>query len=287
MRFPDRKPRDDELDSYGLSHPGKVRAVNEDHFLLATIHKQLRVTRSNLPDLEAGLSARQQRLASVAMVADGVGGGPGGAEASAIALEEVLRYVDGGLAAYYGGRGEEGEFGELLQAAALKAHRAVQQRRAARGDARPMATTLTLYIGVWPAYYLMQVGDSRYYVYRDARLEQVTRDQTIAQDLVDDGVLTRESARRTRFANTLSSTIGGDTSAPVVTRREFHWGNVHLLCSDGLTRHVGDARIAEVLGTMTSAQQACEQLVQDALDGGGTDNVTVVVARTVPREPAA
>jgi protein phosphatase len=61
------------------------------------------------------------------------------------------------------------------------------------------------------------------------------------------------------------------------------WGHVLLLCSDGLTRHVSDDRIAEVLRSMTSAQQACETLLQDALDGGGTDNVTVVVGRAVPR----
>jgi protein phosphatase len=68
----------------------------------------------------------------------------------------------------------------------------------------------------------------------------------------------------------------------VVTRLRADWQNVHLLCSDGLTKHVGDARIAEVLGAMTSARQACEQLLQDALDGGGTDNVTIIVGRTVP-----
>ena len=59
---------------------------------------------------------------------------------------------------------------------------------------------------------------------------------------------------------------------------------MHLLCSDGLTKHVSDARIAEVLGSMTSARQACEQLLQDALDGGGTDNVTIIVGRTVPKD---
>jgi protein phosphatase len=73
---------------------------------------------------------------------------------------------------------------------------------------------------------------------------------------------------------------------PVVTHLPFNWGNVHLLCSDGLTKHVTDERIAEVLGSMTSAKQAAEQLLQDALEGGGTDNITVVVSRSVPREDA-
>jgi protein phosphatase len=57
------------------------------------------------------------------------------------------------------------------------------------------------------------------------------------------------------------------------------------MCSDGLTKHVSDERIAEVLGSMSNAKQACEQLLQEALDAGGTDNVTIIVGRTVPREP--
>ena len=82
----------------------------------------------------------------------------------------------------------------------------------------------------------------------------------------------------------LSSAIGGDQAAPVVTPLPADWGNVHLLCSDGLTKHVSDERIAERLATMTSARQVCEALLQDALDDGGTDNITIIVRRVVPRE---
>jgi protein phosphatase len=69
-----------------------------------------------------------------------------------------------------------------------------------------------------------------------------------------------------------------------VTRFDMSWGQVLLLCSDGLTRHVPDERIREVLKTMSSAKQACETLLQEALDGGGSDNITIVVGRAVPRE---
>jgi protein phosphatase len=69
----------------------------------------------------------------------------------------------------------------------------------------------------------------------------------------------------------------------VVTRLQAEWGNVHLLCSDGLTKHVSDERIAERIASMTSAKQVCEQLVQDALDGGGSDNITIIVGRQVPK----
>lgn len=124
-----------------------------------------------------------------------------------------------------------------------------------------MATTLTLYIGVWPTDYLRQVGDSRYYVWRDGVLSQLTRDQTMAQDLVDDGIL----------------------SASKAAHFDADWQNVHLLCSDGLTKHAPDMRIAEVLGSMTSAKQAAEQLMQEAPDGGGSDNITIIVGRTTPK----
>ena len=279
-----RKPRDDEMDVYGLSHPGKVRRENQDHFLMATFHKRVNVVATNLPDAERRLPVGEQRLAYVAMVADGVGGGVGGAEASATALQALMRYVDGSVTVYYGARANEAEFIELLQSAAMQAHGAVRARRDEQGLEGTMATTLTMYIGVWPTYYLLQVGDSRYYVWRDGVLTQITRDQTMAQDLVDDGVLAAASADRSPMAHVLSSAIGADKTEPVVTRLQADWGNVHLLCSDGLTKHVNNARIAEVLGNMTSAKQAAEQLLQDALDGGGSDNITILVGRTVRRD---
>jgi protein phosphatase len=146
-----------------------------------------------------------------------------------------------------------------------------------------MATTLTLFMGVWPYYYLLQVGDSRYYLYRQGQLSQLTRDQTMAQDLVDVGVFTRAMADRSRYANVLSSAIGGQQATPVVTRLRADWNNVHMICSDGLTKHVSDDRIRDRLATMTSARQVCEQLLQDALDAGGSDNITIVVGRTLPK----
>jgi protein phosphatase len=144
-----------------------------------------------------------------------------------------------------------------------------------------MATTLTLFLGVWPKAYLLQVGDSRCYFYRDGELRQITRDQTMAQELMDIGVLKPADAPGTRFARTLSSSIGGRMTDPVVTRLQMTWETVLLLCSDGLTGHVPDERIRERLRAMTSARQVCEDLLQDALDAGGTDNVTIIVGRVL------
>ena len=151
-------------------------------------------------------------------------------------------------------------------------------------DYRGMATTLTLYLGHWPRAYLLQVGDSRCYLLRGDELTQITRDQTMAQELIDLGVLTRADASGTRFEHTLSSSIGGRQTAPVVTRIGLDWDTIVLLCSDGLTRHVSDERIRERLRGMTSARQVCEDLVQDALEGGGSDNITVIVRRAVVSE---
>ena len=281
-----RKPRDDEIDVWGLTHIGKVRKNNQDHFLLATVNKSVRMLQTSLPD-GARLPFGDQRLAFLAMVADGVGGGEGGEKASATALEIVTDYVVSSMNCYYGSDSSEAAFIEELQAAALRCHDAVLARAKAEGTLRTMATTLTLWMGVWPSSYLLQVGDSRYYLYSGGRLTQVSRDQTIAQDLVDQGVFTRAVGERSRFAHVLSSAIGGEQTMPMVTRVRNDWGTVHLLCSDGLTKHVSDERIAERLASMTSAKMVCEQLLEDALADGGSDNVTVIVGRSLRKDQVA
>jgi protein phosphatase len=278
-----RKPRDDEIDVFGLSDRGTVRARNEDHFLLASVHRRVNVIGTNLSEVER-LPLDDQRLAFMAMVADGVGGSSGGDRASAIALEIATQYVASSMDCYDRTDAMDGAMTGALQSAALHCHQAVLDRASEEGDGSRMATTLTLWMGVWPWYYLLQVGDSRYYLYREGQLTQVTRDQTIAQELVDQGIFTRAIAERSQFKNVLSSAIGGESSAPVVTRLRADWDNVHLLCTDGLTKHVSDARIAERLATMTSSRQVCESLLQDALDGGGSDNITIIVGRAAPRD---
>lgn len=279
----DRKPRDEEIDVHGLSHRGKVRANNEDHYLLASVHRRVNIIDTNLSEL-ARLPLGDQRLAFMAMVADGVGGATGGEHASALALETATQYVVSTLDCYERAAAAEGSMTNALQDAALHCHQAVLERAGEEGDGVRMATTLTLWMSVWPWYYLLQVGDSRYYLYRDGVLTQVTRDQTIAQELLDQGVFTRAIAERSQFKNVLSSAIGGENTLPVITRLRADWDNVHLLCTDGLTKHVPDERIAERLANMTSAQQACEQLLEDALDGGGTDNITIIVGRATQRD---
>jgi protein phosphatase len=277
------KPRDEEIDVYGLTHQGRVRKDNQDHFLICSLERRVDVRSTSLPD--AGrLAAKGDRLAFLAMVADGVGGGARGEEASRTALEEVTTYVSASLECYYASdTTDDAGFTAALRDGAISAHEALLRSSAHHPDGRAMATTLTLWLGVWPRAYLLQVGDSRYYMLRGSELTQISRDQTMAQDLIDQGVLTRADAPRSRWAHTLSSAIGGSQTEPVVMRVNQDWGTVHLLCSDGLTGHVPDERIRERLIGMTSAREACEQLVQDALDAGGSDNITIVVGRALPK----
>jgi serine/threonine protein phosphatase PrpC len=281
---PDRRPRDDEIDVYGLTHPGKVRSENQDHFLICALKKQMVVRMTSLPDADH-LMAEPERLASLAMVADGVGGGTKGAEASRMALEAVAKYASSSMRCYYdAGSAHDRELSETLQEGALQCHTELVRHGEENPEYRGMATTLTLYLGVWPRAYLLQVGDSRCYLLRRGELIQITRDQTMAQELIDLGVLTRADASTSRFAHALSSSIGGSQTAPVVTRFDMTWGNVLLLCSDGLTKHVSDERLRERLRTMISAKQVCEDLLQDALEGGGSDNITIIVGRALPNE---
>jgi serine/threonine protein phosphatase PrpC len=281
---PDRKPRDDEIDIYGLTHPGKVRKDNQDHFLVCALHKSATVQHSSLPDIEH-LAPGHQRVALLMMVADGVGGGHRGEEASRLALEEVTRYVTRCMACYYGAASsDDSDFYAALQDVAAQCHAELLRRGEEDPDYRGMATTLTLYLGHWPRAFLLQVGDSRCYLLRGDELTQISRDQTMAQELIDLGVMRPAETAGTRFERTLSSSIGGRQTAPVVSKFELTWDTVVLLCSDGLTRHVPDERIRERLRSMTSAREACEGLLADALEAGGADNITVVVRRAVPHE---
>jgi protein phosphatase len=280
---PDRQPRDDEVDIFGLTHTGKVRKVNQDHFMICSLHKEMKIHHTSLPSLEE-LPFEPERLATLAVVADGVGSGWGGEEASRLAVATIAQYVAESMRCYYTEDATKEQFSEALEEAAMQCHASVMERAQADPDRRGMATTLTLWIGVWPRSYLLQVGDSRAYAFHNGRLTQISRDQTMAEELIDQGVLTRTGAHETRWAHVLSSSIGGAQTAPVVTSIELAWHNVGLICSDGLTKHVTDKQIRERLRTMTSAKQVCEDLLQDALDGGGSDNITIVVARAVPKE---
>jgi protein phosphatase len=265
---------------FGITHAGLVRTENQDHFLLATVHPQIVVHGSSLPDVES-LPLRGGRLGTILLVADGVGGANDGGTAARVATESVMRYVGDTLRCYHAiaASKDESFYGEL-QEAALRAHDAVRAEAATRpGEAR-LATTMTLGVGVWPWLYVVQVGDSRAYIYTHGTLRQVTRDQTVAHQLVEEGLLKASDLARSPLTNVLARAIGADDATPVVSRVDVsERGCVLLLCSDGLTKHVADREIEQACAAVASAEQLCRDLLQLALDRGGSDNITIIAAR--------
>lgn len=275
------RPLDDELDLFGITHRGKVRVDNQDHFLVSTVHPQVVVHSTSLPNPDS-ISLRGTRLATVLVLADGVGGAAAGSDAARLATEAVTQYVASTLRSYHAaGDGSDDELLEALKAAALEAHEAVRGEALKRGF-RQMATTLTMSIAVWPWAYITQVGDSRAYLYSHGALRQLTRDQTMAQAMIDDGVMAPDRLGSSPLRHVLSSAIGAEEALPVVTRFDItERGCLILLCSDGLTRHVEDAEIGERARTMTSSEQLVTDLLALALSRGGVDNITIIAGRAV------
>jgi protein phosphatase len=278
---PSERVRDRELDFCGLTHPGNVRTENQDHYLICTIHPEVLVHGTSLQDIDK-LPLRGERIASLILVADGVSGaGQGGSEASRIAAEAVARYVSSTLRSYHAaGTSNESTLLQALKDAALQAHHAVKMRASTDPDVGGMATTLTLGLGIWPWLYVVQLGDSRSYYYWNGELHQITRDQTIAQDLVDQGLLPQDKLPASPFKDVLSSAAGAEEAVPEVSRlRIDREGSVLLFCTDGLTKHVSDAEIAAAIAANARSKEVCDSLLALALERGGSDNVTIVVVR--------
>ena len=279
-----RRPTDDELDVFGITHEGKVRPDNQDQFLIATVHPQIVVHGTSLSDVNS-LPLRGGRFGTFCLVADGVGGAASGSDASRVATEAITRFVSSTLRCYHEvGTANDAVLFQALKDAALQAHDAVRAEAASRPQQRRMATTLTMWLGVWPWSYVVQVGDSRFYLFQKGKLKLVTRDQTIGQQLVDEGAMKSEQLSHSPLKNVLASAIGADEATPEVTRVDVaHSSTRILLCSDGLTKHVSDDEIARHLDNQKSSEQVVRELLDLALVRGGTDNITIIVGGRRPK----
>lgn len=265
-------------DSFGLTHTGKVRSVNQDQFLIASMHKTLDIEHTSVPDAESVLS-HGGTMARLLLVADGVGGSVAGERASGLAVTAVVSYVGQTMKCFYNMDLEDrDDILTELASLARQSHEAVLSAARENAADAGMATTLTVAHVLWPRVYIVQVGDSRCYHKRGSTLTQITRDQTVAQGLLDSGHLTPDEAEQSPFGDVLSSAVGMDIS-PVTTKLDLEVGDTLLLCSDGLTKHVDASHILECLRTAGSAESACHHLVDAALRDGGSDNITVVVSR--------
>ena len=264
------------VDASGLTDVGRKRKANEDHFVIVSLQKSAQVRQTSLEDPRVFDRLRGPE-ALLFVVADGVGGRPGGAIASQTAVTSLVEYMGRAAGCFHNFDVErENEFLEQLEAGVREAH---QRIVAEHGGREGPATTLTMATLVWPRAYIVHAGDSRAFYLRKGLLRQLTRDQTTGEYMVDAGAWTEEQARVAPMAGALVSALGADELTPVVGLVDLRPGDVLLLCTDGLTRHLSDQRIAAILESASDAQSACRALVDAALAEGGSDNVTVVVAR--------
>jgi len=273
------RPLPEYIDIHGLTHPGKVRKENQDHFLIASIHKAMRVIQTSLPGEALG-DLHSPSRGYVFLVADGVGGGPGGIHASRTALQAIVEYVLDTMDLYVQLDPKlEPLFEAELRRSVELSHEAVRRAGAQEEDRAGMATTLTLVCFRWPRVFIVHVGDSRGYRLRNNELQLITKDQTMAQAMVDAGALAPEQAARSRLNHVLYSALGGSRAEPYTVVSDCQWDDVMLLCTDGVTKHVSDDEIRDHLRRSTSAKATAESLLQLALDRGGSDNATIVVGR--------
>ena len=271
------------VDARGQTDLGLRRKTNEDHFVVMSLRKAAEVRQTSLPDPKAFETIRGQE-AWLLVVADGVGGVPGGELASQTAITALVEYLGEAAGCFnHLDADSEHEFLEQLESAVHQAHQRIAEEhgggRGGRNAAPGPATTLTMAMLVWPRAYVVHVGDSRAFYLRHGRLRQLTRDQTTGEYMVDSGAWTEEQARKAPIGGTLVSALGGTEMTPSVGLVDLQPGDWLLLCTDGLTRHVTDEQIAALLGGAADADSACRDLVAAALAGGGHDNVTVVAAR--------
>jgi serine/threonine protein phosphatase PrpC len=283
----ERRPASADVDVFGLTDRGQVRRENQDQFLIASLHKLLRVHQSSLAadDVSPLFSDTRGWLF---LVADGVGGRPDGQAASGTAVKTIAHYVTHLTDLYRRLEPDkEGVFLAELEAVVRRTHDVLRAEGEKEHGGRGGATTLTMVATLWPYAYLVQVGDSRCYRVRDRRLQQMSTDQTVAQALVDSGALTQTEAHRSPFHGVLASALGGNEATPLTQTADIRWDDVMLLCTDGLTKHVSDEEIEAELLQIRSAEQSCRRLVSLALERGGTDNVTVVIGRLKNRTSGA
>ncbi len=241
---------------------GLRRKENEDHFLV--LEDQ---------DHRYGTGSLGRLLA----VADGVSGHKGGAEASRMACEGLLDY-------YYGqqsGPEDPGDFArssvKVLKEAFHRVDSHIRDLSLTRKELEGMGTTLSVLVLTKDTALIAHVGDSRIYRLRDHRLEKLTRDHTMAQLSVEMGYMDEEQAAIHPQRHFLTDVVGQGFEKVQTRIEKAAEGDVFLLCTDGLHHGVSDRKIKEILESSSPEKGACDRLVEEAIKGGGRDNVTVIV----------
>jgi len=246
-----------------VTHPGLVREKNEDAFVVADLTRGLRLVDDAHARFEVG--ERGVLLA----VSDGMGGAWAGDVASALVVDTVTREIADAPPVT--------PRDAVLSAAVHAAHEAVRKR--GERDHATMGATLTAVLVRGGRAYVAEVGDSRAYLVRGAEIAQLTHDQSLAQLLVDSGVLDPRDARHSPLRSVILQAMGHQPDLAVALGRfELRDRDRLVLCSDGLTTHVTDEEIRDIVLSSRRPDNAAHALVALANARGGTDNITVVVA---------
>lgn len=273
-----QKPLPAEIDVCGLTHRGRVRSENADHFLIASFHRAMQVHNSSLPNSAFSPFSADSR-GYVFLVADGVGAFAQAANGSARAIRSVAQYlVDMSDVSLSPDPDREEEIVSKVHDAVIEAHRTLLELDE-DGIPGSAVTTLTMVVAMWPRTFVVHVGDSRAYRLRDGELAQLTIDQTMAQAMVDSGEWTRAVADASPLKHVLVSALGSSQIDPQVRALDLERQDVLLLCTDGLTKHVSDQEICDHLKQPVSCEAICQSLIELALSRGGEDNVTVVLGK--------
>ncbi len=233
-----------KFETGAATHVGRVRKANEDSMLVR-------------PDL------------GLWVVADGVGG----YEAGQLASNTVTTTLES-----IGPAVSQGDQVARFQARILDANEKIHGFSAER-DGAPMGSTVAAVLIFERSYSCLWAGDSRVYLIRDRQMTQVSRDHSEVQELLDQGVLSPEQARSYPRSNVITRAIGIFDDPGLETRQgEIEPGDVLLICSDGLTGHITDAEIlAGIMGRRS--QEACDMLIDETLERGASDNVSIVIIR--------
>jgi protein phosphatase len=268
----------------GCSHPGHRRAINDDHYLMVRFGRSQDLIATSLP--KGSVPERFDEYGYGMVVADGMGG-LGSEAASRLAVSTLAHLV-----LHFGRwnvRVNERIAWEIRERAE-RFYREVDETVTEAAHNHPsfagMGTTLTACFTGGEDAFIVHVGHSRAYLYRRGLLSRITRDQTIAQRLAETGRASPTQLASADLRHILTDAIGGLAGEPHIAIDSFHLydGDLLMLCTNGLTDLVSDEEIAKVLQKSTSVQNRCQALVDLALNGGGTDNVTVLVAKyTIPK----
>jgi protein phosphatase len=269
-----------QVDLGALSHPGKVRPNNEDNYLVASFERSMKALLTSLR--EGDIPHHYADTGYGMLVADGMGGAAGGEVASRTAIsgliELALRTPDWIM------RLDEELAKEVLQRLSQRI-KAVEATLIEKARIDPslsgMGTTLTIACSVGANLLIAHVGDSRAYLFRQGQLYRLTRDHTWAQALVNTGAISPEAVDTHPMRHVLTHVVGseGGRAFADLSILRLADGDQVLLCTDGLTDLVSEAAIEQSLAIERPAAQTCRALVEMALEGGGRDNITVVLAR--------